>query len=66
MEIGYMDAIREIEFYGRDDFEAQEKYKIQEMADYQQIRYKYRQMTLEERVGGHMSDINRLMDKYKL
>lgn len=65
MEIGYMDAIREIEFYDRDDFEAHEKYKMQEMTDYQKIGYKYRQMTLEERVGGHMSDINRLMDKYK-
>ena len=65
MEIGYMDAIREIEFYGRDDFESKEKYKIQELADYQKLGYQYRQMTLEDCVDSHMNDINRLLDRYK-
>lgn len=65
MEIGYMDAIREIEFYGKDDFESREKYKIQELSDYQKLGYQYRQMTLEDRVDSHMSDINRLLERYK-
>lgn len=65
MEIGYMDAIREIEFYGKDDLESREKYKIQELTDYQKLGYQYRQMALEARVDGHMSDINRLLERYR-
>ena len=65
MELGYIDAIREIEFYGRNDGAATEEYKLQEITDYKKLEYKFRQMSLEENIDGHMDDLKRLMDKYK-
>ena len=64
MEIGYMDAVRDIEFYGRDDEMSKSEYQIQEKSDYQKIQYKCRQMSLEKQVGSHLDDLKNLINKY--
>lgn len=57
MKMGYLDGIREIEFYGRDENDAEFQIIKQERQ-----RLEYEQFSLESKVSNIQNDINRNMD----
>lgn len=64
MEIGYLDAIRELEFYGRTDAASKREYEMAASNDYLKIDYISRQNVLEDSINSEMNKINSLFNKY--
>lgn len=64
MEIGYIDAIRELEFYGRSDNDSRREYENAVNQDYLKIDYMCRHTNLEERIDCELNKINSLINKY--
>ena len=65
MELGYLDGVRELEYFGRDDEDSKRLYTNSINNDYLNMEYKARQKTLEGRINTAMNKINNLIDKYK-
>lgn len=64
IEIGYLDAIREMEFFGRDDISSRKEYEMAATNDYLKIEYMSRQNDLEDSINSEMNKINSLINKY--
>ena len=64
IEIGYLDAIRELEFFGRTDSESRREYEMAAANDYLKIGYMSRQNNLEDSINSEMNKINSLFNKY--
>ena len=65
IELGYLDGVRELEYFGRDDEDSKRLYTNSVNNDYLNMEYKARQKTLEGRINTAMDKINNLIDKYK-
>ena len=65
MELGYLDGVREIEYFGRDDEDSKRLYANSVNNDYLNMQYKSRQKALEGSINIAMNKINSLIDKYK-
>lgn len=65
MELGYLDAVRELEYFGRDDEESKRLYTNSVNNDYLNMQYKAKQTALEGSINVAMNKINSLIDKYK-
>lgn len=66
MEIGYKDAMRELEFSDKDmkDENNRIMYEASEVNDYNKIVFEFRRGRLENEVGSEMDKINKLINKY--
>lgn len=64
MEIGYLDAIRELEFFGREDSASRREYEMAAANDYLKIDYMSRQNNLEDSINSEINKINSLFNKY--
>ena len=64
IEIGYLDAIRELEFFGRTDAASKREYEMAASNDYLKIDYMSRQNVLEDTINSEMDKINSLFNKY--
>lgn len=66
MDIGYMDAIRELDFSDKDmkDENNRIMYEASEANDYGKVAFEYRKGSLENTVNSEMDKINSLINKY--
>lgn len=64
MELGYLDGVRELNYYGRDDAESKQQYVMSVNSDYLNMEYKSRQTRLESSINSEMDKINDLFNKY--
>ncbi len=64
MELGYLDGVRELSFYGRDDAESKQQYMMSVNSDYLNFEYKTRHTRLENTINSEMNKINDLFNKY--
>lgn len=64
IEIGYLDAVREVEFFGRTDSAARREYETAAVNDYLKIDYMSRQNVLEDSINSEINKINSLFNKY--
>lgn len=64
IEIGYLDAIREIEFFGRTDAASLKEYEMAATNDYLKIDYMSRQNVLEDSINSEMDKLNSLINKF--
>ncbi len=66
MEIGYMDAIRKIEFYNRDDELSQMLYQASVEQDYNSIAFECKKSALEEQISDEKDKIQDIINKYDI
>ncbi len=66
MEIGYMDAIRVLEFEGKDmlDVAVQTEYQACVERDYTKVKYEYRRSEMDTMVNNDLDKINKLLDQF--
>lgn len=66
MEIGYMDAIRVLEFSDKnmDDADNQMLYRIMETNDYEKINFTERWDNLEKQINSNLDKINDIFNRY--
>ncbi len=64
MELGYLDGVREIEYFDRDDEDSKMKYTMSVNNDYLNLSYKTKQTKLEGAIKTEMNKINDLINKY--
>ena len=64
MELGYLDGVRELEYFGRDDEESKRLYSNSVNNDYLNMQYKTKQKILEDGINTEMNKINDLINKF--
>lgn len=65
MELGYLDGVRELEYYDRNDDDSKQLYALSVDRDYLNMQYKTKQVMLEKSINIGMDKINNLINKYK-
>ena len=65
MELGYLDGVRELEYYDRNDDDSKQLYALSVDRDYLNMQYKTKQVMLENSINIGMDKINNLINKYK-
>lgn len=65
MELGYLDGVRELEYYDRNDEDSKQLYALSVDRDYLNMQYKTKQVKLEKSINIGMDKINNLINKYK-
>jgi NTE family protein len=64
MELGYLDAVRDIEYFEKEDEISKQEYNNSVNNDYLNMKYKSKQMLIKNTINNEMDKINKIINKY--